>query len=74
MKRAPPFEGRGRGRVEVLQVRLEASLDRGSLPSKAEAEPDVIRRILEHLDLPSVAQTPAPPRAPPQLELGFEGG
>ncbi len=36
-------------------------------------EPDVIRRILEHLDLPSIAPTPAPPRAPPQLELGFEG-
>ncbi len=36
-------------------------------------EPDVIRRILEHLDLPSVAPAPAPPRAPPQLELGFEG-
>jgi len=58
----------------VLQVRLEAPLDRGPLPSTADAEPDVIRRILEHLDLPSVAPTPAPPRAPPQLELGFEGG
>jgi hypothetical protein len=32
-----------------------------------------IVRILEHLSLPSVPPTPAPPRAPPQLELWFEG-
>ncbi len=43
---------------------LQAQLLEGAL-----TEPDVIRRILEHLDLPSIAPTPAPP----QLELGFEG-
>ena len=32
-----------------------------------------IVRILEHLSLPSVPPTPAPPRAPPQLELWLEG-
>jgi hypothetical protein len=32
-----------------------------------------IERILEHLDLPSIALSPAPPRAPPQMELEFEG-
>jgi hypothetical protein len=34
---------------------------------------DAIVRILEHLALPSIAPIPAPPRAPPQMELGFEG-
>ncbi len=34
---------------------------------------DVIRKILDHLGLESVASSPAPPRAPPQLDLGFEG-
>ena len=36
-------------------------------------EPDAIRRILEHLGLESVAPAPAPARAPPQLELAWEG-
>ncbi len=34
---------------------------------------EAIVKILEHLDLPSVAPMPSPARAPPQLELGFEG-
>jgi hypothetical protein len=34
---------------------------------------EAIAKILDHLELPSVAPQPAPPRAPPQLELGFEG-
>lgn len=33
---------------------------------------EAIAKILEHLKLPSVAPVPSPPRAPPQLELGFE--
>jgi len=32
-----------------------------------------IAKILDHLKLPNVRAQPAPPRAPPQLELGFEG-
>ncbi len=34
---------------------------------------EAIERILVHLDLPSIAPIPAAPRAPPQLELEFEG-
>jgi hypothetical protein len=34
---------------------------------------ETIAKILDHLELPSVMTEPAPPRAPPQLELGFEG-
>ena len=34
---------------------------------------ETIAKILDHLELPSVMTQPAPPRAPPQLELGFEG-
>jgi Putative transposase len=34
-------------------------------------ERKVIVRILEHLGLESDAPTPAPARAPPQMELGF---
>jgi len=34
---------------------------------------EAIVRILDHLDLPSIAPIPAPPRAPPQMELEFEG-
>jgi hypothetical protein len=34
---------------------------------------ETIVRILEHLGLESVAARPAPPRAPPQLELWWEG-
>ena len=33
----------------------------------------MIVKILEYLDLPSVAPTPAVARPPPQLELVFEG-
>jgi hypothetical protein len=32
-----------------------------------------ITKILDHLELPSVVMGPAPPRAPPQAEFGFEG-
>ena len=32
-----------------------------------------IAKILDHLELPNVRAQPAPPRAPPQLEVGFEG-
>jgi hypothetical protein len=35
---------------------------------------DAIAKIQDHLDLPSVMIQLAPPRAPSQLELGFEGG
>ena len=34
---------------------------------------ETIARILEHLGLESAPVTPAPPRAPPQLELSWEG-
>ena len=34
---------------------------------------DSIAKILDHLDLPSARIQLAPPRAPPQQELGFEG-
>ena len=34
---------------------------------------DAIERILQHLGLPSIAPISAPPRAPPQMELEFEG-
>jgi hypothetical protein len=34
---------------------------------------EAIAKILEQLELPSVVIQPAPFRAPPQLELGFEG-
>jgi len=34
---------------------------------------EAIAKILDHLDLPSARVQPAPPRAPPQLEFGFEG-
>jgi hypothetical protein len=34
---------------------------------------DSIAKVLKHLELPSARVQPAPPRAPPQLELGFEG-
>jgi hypothetical protein len=34
---------------------------------------ETIVRILEHLGLESQARAPAPPRAPPQLELSWEG-
>ncbi len=34
---------------------------------------EAIAKILEHLDLPSIVADPAPPRAPPQQEFGFEG-
>ena len=34
---------------------------------------DSIAKILDHLDLPSARLQLAPPRAPPQQELGFEG-
>ncbi len=34
---------------------------------------EAIAKILEHLELPSARIQPAPPRAPPQLELEFEG-
>ena len=33
---------------------------------------ETIAKILDHLEFPSVMTQPAPPRAPPQLELGFE--
>jgi hypothetical protein len=36
-------------------------------------EGETLVRILEHLGLESVAPRLAPPRAPPQLELGWEG-
>ncbi len=34
---------------------------------------ETIAKILDHLKLPSLAVQPAPARAPPQLELGYEG-
>jgi hypothetical protein len=34
---------------------------------------EAIAKILGHLELPNVVMQPAPARAPPQLELGFEG-
>jgi hypothetical protein len=33
---------------------------------------EALAKILEYLELPSVVIRPAPPRAPPQPELGFE--
>jgi hypothetical protein len=41
--------------------------------SIAEAGGETIVRILEHLGLESVAAAAAPPRAPPQRELAWEG-
>ena len=43
--------------------RLIAAITRG----------EAIVRILEHLGLEGHAPPPAPARAPPQLELGWEG-
>ena len=34
-------------------------------------EPEIIRGILEHLELPSTLPTPAPARPPPQLEFAY---
>ncbi len=34
---------------------------------------EAITKILEHLDVPSIVADPAPRRAPPQAEFGFEG-
>ena len=34
---------------------------------------EAITKILDHLELPSAAIQPSPPRAPPQAEFEFEG-
>lgn len=34
-------------------------------------EPENVRKVLEHLDLPTKAPVPYPPRAPPQMEMEY---
>jgi len=36
-------------------------------------ESENVRKVLEHLELPTKAPTPYPPRAPPQMDLEYEG-
>jgi len=36
-------------------------------------ESENVRKVLEHLELPTKAPTPYPPRAPPQMELEYVG-
>jgi len=57
-------------RIDVLKCATCGSERR---PIAAITSGEALAKILEHLDLPSVVIDPPPPRAPPQLELGFEG-
>jgi len=36
-------------------------------------ESENVRKVLEHLELPTKAPTPYPPRAPPQMDLEYVG-
>ncbi len=54
--------------VDVLRCHLCGSRRRWIA---AVTEPDVTRKILEHLGLPSTLPTPAPARPPPQLEFAY---
>jgi hypothetical protein len=61
--------------VDVLQCSICGSRRRWIAAhfSTAKANGETIMRILKHLGLESVAAAASPPRAPPQLELAWEG-